>query len=121
MGTKNIVLIVRLMKHLELTELVCRAAIEQMRRQIAMAVKKQKPGQPAPTHPRENEASQKYFTGLTDTHDSHNSYSISTGNATCPVFFIRMDKSVFRSAAIANTRLLSFLDFHIHNASTSSS
>lgn len=61
MGTSNIVLIVRLMKHLELTELVCRAAIEQMRRQIAMAVKKQKPGQPAPTHPRENEASQKYF------------------------------------------------------------
>lgn len=61
MGTSNIVLIVRLMKHLELTEPVCRAAIEQMRRQIAMAVKKQKPGQPAPTHPRENEASQKYF------------------------------------------------------------
>lgn len=28
---------------------------EQMRRQIGVAVKKQKPGQPAPTHPRGNE------------------------------------------------------------------
>lgn len=56
MATNPIVLMVRLMKHLELTELVLRAASEQMRRQIGVAVTEQKPGQPALTHPRENEA-----------------------------------------------------------------
>lgn len=61
MATNHIVLMVKLMKHLELTELVCREASEQMRRQIGMAVKKQRPGQPAHTRPRENEASQKWF------------------------------------------------------------
>lgn len=55
MGTKHIVLMIRLMEHLELTESVCRAAREQLRRQIGVAVRKQKPGQPAPTHPRGNE------------------------------------------------------------------
>lgn len=61
MGTKHIVLMIRLMEHLELTESVCRAAREQLRRQIGVAVRKQKPGQPAPTHPRGNEASQEWL------------------------------------------------------------
>lgn len=61
------------------------------------------------------------FLGLIDTHDSHNSYSISRGKAIYPVFFIRMDKSMFCSATTDNTCLLSFLDLHANNANTNSS
>lgn len=61
MATNHIVLMVKSMKHLELIELVCRAASEQMRIQIGMAMKKQRPGQPAHIHPTENETSQKWF------------------------------------------------------------
>jgi len=60
-ATPHIVLVVKEMKHLGLTELLHRAACEQMRRQIDMTMKKQRPDQPAPTHPKENEASQKSF------------------------------------------------------------
>lgn len=120
-STDHIVLMIKLMKHLEVTELVRRAASEQMRRQIGMAVQKQKPSHPDATIQERMKLHKSGSPGPTVTHDSHNSYSISTGNATCPVFFISMDRFVFFSATTENTCLLSLLDFPTHNVNMSSS
>lgn len=118
MGTKHIVLMIRLIRLTSGADRISLQSSKGTAEETDWCGCEEAKARPACSYPSKREWGSP---GLTDTPDSHKSYSLSPGSATCPVFFVSMDKSVLCSATRENTCSLSFLDFQTCSANVSGS